>query len=398
MENVVIYRVINSPYKPNIIIVMRQLATLFLMLLILPAYSNGQISIATNPLANPTPLYGQTQLVQTFNANIRSGVADTTLIRNIINQTGANQTWTLTGLQYGAGVPTNIRYSAPTGAPGASSFPTANLVSRVVTGQDTAVWSFSNTAADRFTSLGSVIGRLSTNTAFTNSISTFNPGLDGLRFPLNNTSAWTQTSQTLTFELVSAGITTPVPFTYDFRVDGFGSVVTPAGTAQVLRLRQTASATISLAGIPISTTAINLLFINQNGQALASIIETRLGLPPGLPIQTPPPFSASYSTYGALSVRELAVPRPTDFSLEQNYPNPFNPSTTIRFSLPTAQTVSLKVYDLLGREVASLLNNERKAAGSYEATFNATALTSGIYIYRLEAGSFSQTRKMMLVK
>jgi hypothetical protein len=87
-----------------------------------------------------------------------------------------------------------------------------------------------------------------------------------------------------------------------------------------------------------------------------------------------------------------------NFELEQNYPNPFNPSTTIRFSLPTSQVVTLKVYDMLGREVATLVNGERLGAGNYAYQFMANGLASGTYIYRLQAGNFVEAKKMTLVK
>ncbi|MEJ2637489.1 MAG: T9SS type A sorting domain-containing protein, partial [Calditrichia bacterium] len=88
---------------------------------------------------------------------------------------------------------------------------------------------------------------------------------------------------------------------------------------------------------------------------------------------------------------------PKSFALEQNYPNPFNPTTTIAFSLPDMELVSLKVYDLLGREVKSLVSG-KKAAGTYEIQFNASHLASGIYYYRLQAGSFVSTKKLILLK
>ncbi len=97
------------------------------------------------------------------------------------------------------------------------------------------------------------------------------------------------------------------------------------------------------------------------------------------------------------SVERLSDVRPSGYVLEQNYPNPFNPSTTIRYAIPQPAQVSLKVYDVLGREVATLVN-ARQSAGVYVANFDATALPSGMYFYRLQAGSFSETRKMMLVK
>ena len=86
-----------------------------------------------------------------------------------------------------------------------------------------------------------------------------------------------------------------------------------------------------------------------------------------------------------------------DFHLEQNYPNPFNPSTTISFSIPTSEFISLKIYNVLGREVATLVNEE-KPTGNYEVNFNATNLSSGIYFYTLQAGKNIQTKKLVLMK
>ena len=89
---------------------------------------------------------------------------------------------------------------------------------------------------------------------------------------------------------------------------------------------------------------------------------------------------------------------PSQFFLEQNYPNPFNPSTQIKFGITEASNVDLRVYDVLGREVAILANNEFLAAGSYNIKFSAANLASGIYIYKLTAGANTVSRKMQLLK
>lgn len=99
--------------------------------------------------------------------------------------------------------------------------------------------------------------------------------------------------------------------------------------------------------------------------------------------------------YSPIIEAEAGLPR--TFELAQNYPNPFNPTTVISYQLPVASAVSLKVYDMLGREVATLVN-ARQDAGRYQASFNAVGLASGLYFYRLQAGTFMQTKKMMLVK
>ncbi len=90
-------------------------------------------------------------------------------------------------------------------------------------------------------------------------------------------------------------------------------------------------------------------------------------------------------------------PIPLGFNLTQNYPNPFNPTTVIRFAIPESSFLTLKVFDVLGKEVAVLVN-EMKVAGNYNVQFEATKLVSGIYFYRLQAGNFVQTRKMILMK
>ena len=83
---------------------------------------------------------------------------------------------------------------------------------------------------------------------------------------------------------------------------------------------------------------------------------------------------------------------PAEYSLSQNYPNPFNPSTKIKISLPNSEVVQLKVYDMLGNELTTLLD-EYKLAGIYEIYFDAERLTSGIYFYRMISGNFSATKK-----
>jgi hypothetical protein len=86
-----------------------------------------------------------------------------------------------------------------------------------------------------------------------------------------------------------------------------------------------------------------------------------------------------------------------DYELSQNYPNPFNPKTTIKYQLPEMSFVTIKVFDVLGSEIATLVNEE-KPAGNYETEFDATVLPSGIYFYRLQAGTFVETKKMILMK
>ncbi|HEU0085896.1 MAG TPA: T9SS type A sorting domain-containing protein [Candidatus Paceibacterota bacterium] len=134
-----------------------------------------------------------------------------------------------------------------------------------------------------------------------------------------------------------------------------------------------------------------LFFVNQLG------IENR----PILISPSPVPINGT-----ANEGRKIIISTPTGveegieintYSLSQNYPNPFNPSTTISFTLAQAASVELKVYDVLGNEVATLVNEE-KPAGKHEVKFDATSLSSGLYIYKIVAGNFIETKKMVLMK
>lgn len=110
-------------------------------------------------------------------------------------------------------------------------------------------------------------------------------------------------------------------------------------------------------------------------------------------------YNGNFSYYKNLIPTSVANQRgmPEAYILNQNYPNPFNPSTRIQFAIPTAGVVELKVFDLLGREVVTLVD-ERREAGYYTEQFNAAGLASGVYLYRLKAGNFSRTMKMVVVR
>jgi flagellar hook assembly protein FlgD len=93
----------------------------------------------------------------------------------------------------------------------------------------------------------------------------------------------------------------------------------------------------------------------------------------------------------------LSFPEISQFQLQNNYPNPFNPSTQITYSVPKVTDVTLKIYDILGREIAILVN-EKKQAGDYKVTWDAEEVPSGVYFYRIVAGEYIETKKMAVVK
>jgi len=110
---------------------------------------------------------------------------------------------------------------------------------------------------------------------------------------------------------------------------------------------------------------------------------------------TDPSLKLKYDT--TVDVEKVSTEVPKNFTLYQNYPNPFNPSATIRYEIPERSFITLKVFDVLGNEIASLVNEE-KLAGSYEVKFEADRLSSGIYFYKLQSGNFIKTKKMLLLK
>ena len=110
-------------------------------------------------------------------------------------------------------------------------------------------------------------------------------------------------------------------------------------------------------------------------------------------------MEAIYNSKIATSVNDSYPDKtiPKDYALHQNFPNPFNPTTVISYDLPVTGTVLLKVYDLLGREAATLVNQEQEP-GRYSVPFDGSKYTSGIYFYKLQSGMYSQVKKMLLVK
>jgi hypothetical protein len=104
-----------------------------------------------------------------------------------------------------------------------------------------------------------------------------------------------------------------------------------------------------------------------------------------------------WSYLGSTGVEKVSSLSPGKFSLDQNYPNPFNPSTKFNVNVPEKSIVSVKVFDILGREVANLMNGEKTAA-TYVVTWDAASMPSGVYFYQLKAGTYTETKKMLLVK
>ncbi|MCC6255175.1 MAG: T9SS type A sorting domain-containing protein [Ignavibacteriaceae bacterium] len=136
---------------------------------------------------------------------------------------------------------------------------------------------------------------------------------------------------------------------------------------------------------------------NMDGDAPDEVIYTQ-GYTRGIANDTTADAAILDIVHTPVSVELETDVVPAQFYLDQNYPNPFNPSTQIKFGITEAANVDLRIYDVLGSEVAVLINNQYLGAGSYNAKFNAVNLASGIYVYRLTAGTNSVSRKMQLLK
>jgi hypothetical protein len=117
-------------------------------------------------------------------------------------------------------------------------------------------------------------------------------------------------------------------------------------------------------------------------------------------------YNTNYTVYNGVNIKNISSEVPKDFSLSQNYPNPFNPTTKIKFAIPyktvghpeySGLSVSLKIFDILGKEIATLVN-EKLNPGTYEVTFDGSNFASGIYFYRLTTDDFIDTKKLVLMK
>ena len=138
------------------------------------------------------------------------------------------------------------------------------------------------------------------------------------------------------------------------------------------------------ANVLIQSDSVPGSFVNHtaNGQSLAQLMFVRVEV----------------SRDSVIGIKNISSEIPGEYSLQQNYPNPFNPSTTIRFNIPNTSNVTLKIYNINGQEIATLVNNEVVSAGIKEVDFNAVNLSSGIYFYTLKANDFTATKKMVLLK
>jgi hypothetical protein len=185
---------------------------------------------------------------------------------------------------------------------------------------------------------------------------------------------------------------------HNFEIDAWGTINTPQGSYQCLRVfEEVQSFEKTYAGNMLVTS-------DSTGNYQYSWYAENIGFVAEVMSffnETDPNFTKAeditFRVQQSVNVRDQKTSIAQSFQLNQNYPNPFNPTTTIGFNIPNEMPVSLKIYDITGREIASLLN-ETKLAGYHEVRFDGSKLASGIYLYKLKTENFTQVRKMALAK
>ena len=347
------------------------------------------ILVSTSALAQVT--LTQTDFSNLFGVGMMQeniAAADTaTYSMNVGSASASAQSWTFPSAAFAdTSVTLNVN---PASTPFTSTFPTAtNAVIATRSGQGAIVTYtvYYRIANDSVVILGSgediqVGGHDSTAVAKLNTLALLLP------ITLGNSHVTHDTiSQSPSYTQVNTTTET---------YDAFGSITLPNGIFQCLRSKSVIIAQITQLGSPLpNDTIVSFTWYTKEGhQAFVTAAHNA-------------------STAGTISVNGVqfvellktttgVVRQPVGaaatFSLAQNYPNPFNPTTTISYSIPARAFVSLQVFDVLGKRIATLVDEYREA-GTYAVHFDASNLPSGMYFYRLQAGNFTQTRKLLLMK
>lgn len=333
------------------------------MLILLASQSFAQITLtsANNPAAGNIDHYT---------------ICDTTNINQ--GNSGANQTWSflsLTGTDSGT-----VNYVAASTTPYAAQFPTSNIASTT----DESIYSYITASSNSLISNGSASPQL---------VIQYSNPQTYLQYPFTYTNSFTDnfaahyTSGSL--EVFSTGTTTATG-------DAWGTINLPSGSfSNALRVKHvTITNDSTFAGIStIHSTSYSWFVTGRKSSVftITYIIFSFNGFVLGSE------KIVNYSGRATIGISNISTEIPDNFKLSQNYPNPFNPVTNLEFGILKLGFVSLKIYDMTGKEVTTLVNGNLHP-GIYKYNFDASGLSSGIYFYTLKAGDFIETKKMNLVK
>ena len=298
-----------------------------------------------------------------------------------IGSPGGGNNWNFTNLQ--SNLMVTLESIDPATSPYISDFPTANICnysSSTIGGNFSEIWTYS-----KLNGQFDVLGNAAVSSALPGFVTTisYDPYRRQYEHPFTFNSQWSDTyTQTIS---VNGTPINSSSVTISTLVDAYGTMTIPGGASyEALRIREE----LTISGI----TSVNFSFISKNGaQVNVNAVSSN---PPNSGI-----ISVDGTTYydGLVSSVEQINEIPNGFTLNQNYPNPFNPNTNIQYSIPEASFVELKVYDVLGNEVATLVDAEQNA-GVYKADFSGSDLASGLYIAKITAGNYTNTIKMSLLK
>jgi len=349
--------------------------------LLVPSFLFAQIQITSNDIANtfaPGKAWQQETSLDTITMNVG-------------NASGSSQTWTIPANIFSD---TTLRINiSPANTPYASIFPTAthvqysNNIDFGGNGNKAAVYEYLRITPDTMWTLGTVSH-------------VTGPGLDTIYiervnyitaiFPLHYGEKFAEGHDSLNFGFGSYMVTT-----LTVHYDAFGTITFPDGSFNALRETLVSQTDTYVNGsLSNSTITHTISWLTKTDGNYNAYIDTSSKISGDVSVYQPLlNLVENYST----AVNESTSNTPEKYELFQNYPNPFNPTTTITYSLPKSSFVTLTIYDLLGREVTTLVNEE-KHSGTYKVTWNAQNKPSGIYFYKITAGGYSKINKMILLK
>ena len=346
------------------------------LMVLLGALASGQITISNN--------YQPAEGTVIQNRNDVS--IDSSFYAYMTAGTGGPMLWDFSNRTYGVGYFSTVVNRAST--PDIDSFPDANLVLRSVNGTDTA-WVLFQTQTGFFTRDGIVSLGTSGDDIFVYR----NNAADWV-FPVTYNGQWTGHHQwTIPF---SAGYT-EILDTIHYAVDAWGTARYNNNSVPCLRavsLEHFVYNTYSNSDSLLMTTSTDVNGVNFVAAGFDVLVNGT---------KTVESSFAAYLCYASGNFVGMTTdisdeePLPSDFSIAQNYPNPFNPRTTIEYNLPKSADVSLEVFDILGRKVETLVNTEQEA-GPHVVSWDGSRYASGTYFYRIQAGDFAETKKMLLLK
>ncbi|MFU8860768.1 MAG: T9SS type A sorting domain-containing protein [Cyclonatronaceae bacterium] len=334
-----------------------------------------------------------------------SASVDTLNILPLLELSGADQTWDFTTLDYDytfTGSGSSVTLPSVEGTPGEGDehFEQATHVTRSAVsiggdfGGDDGELSFTSYEFnilndDEFLSLGSI--SLDPDDPEEFEIVLYSrPAEVYYKFPVTYESAWTYEFEE---QLISGGFDFTQDYKIDVVVDGWGQLVTPNGTFNVLKITKLEE--IDLGFFSMESTDVE--FITVDGFPIATIYAEKAFLSDEYDGTTMEATLNVIST-GTSNPREITSDLPDRATLHQNYPNPFNPSTIITYDLAEASTVSLDIYTVTGIRVMPVISERAQQAGRHSVSVDASNLASGVYIYQLRTGNQVLTRKMTLIK